>query len=215
MSLLAILEGSAFCAGTAMGTASILSIGPNNLMLMREGLIKGRVGLVSFTVWTSYLILFSSALILTGNIAEQGGLIRTALSWLVFLAVTWFAFLSLRSYVQASSIFQQQAHERESTNACILRVLMIVWLNPLTYIELLFIPATMGGSFILPICRLLFILGLIMMATVASFGYSFGGGFCAPFFRSSNRLRMFDLGSGVILSCMACIMAVALVLRPA
>ena len=215
MSLLAILEGSAFCAGTAMGTASILSIGPNNLMLMREGLRRGRVGVVAFTVWVSYLVLLSSALLLTGKIAAQEGMLRPILSWLGFLAVTWFAFLSLRSYVQASNTFQPQANERESASACIARVLMTVWLNPLTYVELLFIPATMGGSFILPICQLLFILGLIMMATIASFGYSFGGGFCAPFFRSSDRLRMFDLGSGLILSCMACVMAVALVRRPA
>ena len=50
MAVLAILEGSAFCAGIAMGTASILSIGPNNVILMREGIAGGRVGLVATTV---------------------------------------------------------------------------------------------------------------------------------------------------------------------
>jgi hypothetical protein len=33
---------SAFAAGMALGFGSVLSIGPNNLMLLREGLLRGR-----------------------------------------------------------------------------------------------------------------------------------------------------------------------------
>lgn len=215
MSMLAVLEGSAFFAGTAMGTASILSVGPNNLMLMKEGLIRGRVGLVAATVWASYLVLLVTALALTSTIAEQGGMVRPVLSWLGLVAIAWFAFASLRSYALASNTFRTESHGREESLTCILRVLAMVWCNPLTYVDLVFIPAAVGGSFIMPICRVLFILGLMTIATVASFGYSFGGGLCAPFFRKANRLRMFDLASGVILSCLACIMAVALVLSRA
>ena len=215
MSLLAILEGSAFSAGTAMGTASILSVGPNNIMLMREGLVRGRVGLVATTVWASYFILLATALILTNEIATEGRAIRPFLSWLGFLTITYFAYSSLRAYSRGSTGFRYPSDRREQTTDCMRRVLAIVWLNPLTYIELLFMPATVGGSFILPICRLLFISGLIMMATAASFGYSFGGGLLAPLFRRKDVLRAFDLCSGILLSILACVMAFALlVLKP-
>jgi L-lysine exporter family protein LysE/ArgO len=212
MSLIAILAGSAFSAGTAMGTASILSVGPNNIMLIREGLIGGRVALVASTVWISYLVLLVSALILTGEIATEGKTIRPILSWLGLLAMIWFAYASLRAYFRATTTFQYDSDAREQAAGCLRRVLAIVWLNPLTYIELLFMPATIGGSFLMPICRVLFISGLVMMATAACFGYSFCGGVCAPFFRRKDVLRRFDLISGILLSFLACIMFTALIL---
>ena len=215
MSMLAILEGSAFSAGTAMGTASILSVGPNNIMLMREGLVRGRTGLVATTVWASYFVLLFAALVLTNKIADEGRAIRPVLSWLGFLAIAWFAYSSLRAYSQGTTSFKYAADSRELTRDCMRRVLAIVWLNPLTYIELLFMPATIGGTFVLPICRVLFISGLIMMATAACFGYSFGGGLLAPLMRRKNVLRMFDLISGILLASLAAIMAFALIfLRP-
>jgi L-lysine exporter family protein LysE/ArgO len=213
MTLMAVLEGSAFCAGTAMGAASILSVGPNNIMLMREGVMRGRVGLVASTVWASYLLLLVSALVLTDKIATNGDWIRHVLSWLGLVAISWFAFSSFRSYFRSGGELQEERSRREKTADCLRRVLTLVWLNPLTYVELLFIPAAMGGNFIMPICRILFISGLIMMATAACFGYGFGGGLVAPLFRKREMIRLFDLSSGVILSCMACIMAVALAFR--
>ena len=79
MTMLAVLEGSSFCAGMAMGTASILSIGPNNITLIREGLVRGRVGMVACMVWASYFVLLALALVLTDKIAAEGSFIRPAL----------------------------------------------------------------------------------------------------------------------------------------
>jgi L-lysine exporter family protein LysE/ArgO len=191
---------------------AILSVGPNNIMLIREGLVRGRPGLVASTVWASYFVLLASALVLTGKIATEGKSIRPILSWLGLLALTWFAYSSLRAYFRSSTTFQFSADNREKPATCMRRVLAIVWLNPLTYIELLLMPATIGGSFIMPICRVLFISGLITMATAACLGYSFCGGLCAPLFKRKNVLRKFDLISGLLLSCLACIMLTALIL---
>lgn len=214
MTLLQVLEGSAFCAGMAMGTASILSVGPNNVTLMREGLSGGRVGLVATAVWTSRLILLVTALALTERIAVQGAALRPILSWLGLLTLCWFAFSSLRAYFDADKQIRIGGVERESTADCLRRVLTIFWLNPLTYVEMLFIPATVGGSFLLPVCRALFIGGLIVMATASCYGYAFGGRLCEPLFRRRNMLRMFDLTSGILLSFMAALMALALVFKP-
>ena len=51
-----------------LGAASILSIGPNNLMLVREGLMRGRVGLVASLVFSSYLVLLATVFFLTDTI---------------------------------------------------------------------------------------------------------------------------------------------------
>ena len=213
MTMLAVIEGSAFCAGMAMGAASILSVGPNNVTLMREGIAGGRVGLVATTVWTSRLVLLIAALLLTEKIATHAGLLRPVLSWLGLVTLCWFAYSSLRAYFRSNNKIKLSDFDIENSSDCVRRVLTIFWLNPLTYVELLFIPATMGGSFVLPICRALFIGGLIVMATASCYGYAYGGRFVAPFFRRKNMLRMFDLTSGIILSFMACLMAIALMFR--
>ena len=214
MSTLIVLEGSAFCAGTAMGAASILSVGPNNIMLMREGLVRGRVGVVAATVWTSYLVLLICALVLADKIAAKGSLIRPILAWLGLLALIWFAFLSDRAYFRSSTSLYEKKANPEKTADCMRRALTVVWLNPLTYVELLFIPSAMGCNFIMPICRVLFIAGLIVMATISCFGYSFAGRLCAPLFKNKYKVRVFDLVSGIIFSFMACMMALVLFLRP-
>lgn len=213
MTVLAILEGSAFCGGMAMGAASILSVGPNNVTLLREGIVGGRVGLVATTVWTSRLVLLVTALLLTETIAVQGAFLRPTLSWLGLVTLSWFAYSSLRTYFRADKEIRLADSQRENTMDCLRRVLMIFWFNPLTYVEMLFIPATVGGSFILPICRALFIGGLIVMATASCYGYAFGGRLVEPLFRRKSMLRMFDLTSGILLSCMAGILAIALVVQ--
>ncbi len=212
MNILAILEGSAFCAGMAMGIASIMSVGPNNLTLVREGLMHGRIGLVATVMWASYLVLLASALILGDNIAQKGAVLKPLLSWLGFLALCWFAFLSLRAYFTASNHFRLGVLEQEPKVRCVRRILAIVWCNPLTYVELLIIPAAVSCSFMMPVCRVLFVTGLLLMATIACYGYSFGGRLLASYLRRESTMKFFDLASGLIMSVLAIVMATGLIL---
>lgn len=214
MDSLTLLEGSAFCAGLGMGTASILSIGPNNLTLIREGLIRGRIVLVASLIWSSYLVLILLALILGDRIAAGAAALRPALSWFGLVALCWFACVYLRAFFLAPRRFRATVVERERTGDCIRRILVIVWCNPLTYIETLLIPAAVMCSFIMPVCRVLFGAGLMLMTTVACYGYPYGGGLLSPYLRRENTLRVFDLGSGVVFSVMAVLMAIGLMLRP-
>jgi L-lysine exporter family protein LysE/ArgO len=213
MTVLAILEGSAFGAGVAMGTASLLSIGPNNLTLIREGASRGHVGIAATTVWTSRLTLLMLAFVFTDIISTKGLAVRPVLSWLGLLTLCWFALCSLRAYLRSGRNLNVTAVQREPITDCVRRVLTIFWLNPLTYLEMLFVPATVGSSFVMPICRALFIAGLITTATASCYGYAFGGRACAPVFRRRNMVRMFDLISFVILSLLSIALATGLLIQ--
>lgn len=92
-------------------------------------------------------------------------------------------------------------------------MLTIFWLNPLTYLEMLFVPATVGSSFVMPICRALFIAGLITTATASCYSYAFGDRSCAAVFRRRNMVRMFDLISFVILSLLSIALAIGLLIQ--
>ena len=115
MSILVILEGGAFFSGVAVGAASMMSVGPNNLTLVREGLVRGRIGLVASVMWTSYLVLLTSALLLGDKIAKDGMVLRPFLSAFGLLALCWFAFQSLQAYFRSRIKISLIFLERELT----------------------------------------------------------------------------------------------------
>ena len=59
--IFAVPSLSAFTGGVMLGVGSVLSVGPNNLMLLREGLHRGRTGTVIGTVLISYALLLAIA----------------------------------------------------------------------------------------------------------------------------------------------------------
>ena len=200
-------------AGVVLGTASILSIGPNNLMLVREGVMRGRVGVVATLVFASYLVLLVVVFFLTDTILSWLSPYRPLLTWLGLGAVSWFAFLSLRAFVRPPRRQAERNARGETLQACLGRVMAIVWLNPLTYIEMLLIPASVCQSFPAPPVRLEFLASLIVMFAIACYGYSFGSGLFSSLFNQRRCLQIFDLTSGVLLTCVALFMSIGLVPR--
>lgn len=199
-------------AGVALGVASMASVGPNNLMMMREGLLRGRVVLVASMVWASYVALITASYLLGASIAALGPSVRTTLSWLGLAAITWFALQSFRA-AAASGQVESPAAGPESGRSCFARVMGVVWMNPLTYVELLLVPAALGQSFAACAARLQFASALILMAGLCCYGYALGGGVIASLLASRANLRIFDLVSGLILTGVGLAMAVGLVSR--
>ena len=206
-----IATASAVQAGLVLGTASILSVGPNNLMLVREGLSRGRMATVATIVWTSYVALLAAAYCLADSICVAESDARAPLTWLGFLAISWFATQSFRAALRSKQVGDWAIEARESTRSCLLRVMAVVWLNPLTYLELFLIPAALCGTFAATGSRLQFLATLIFMAAVACYGYAFGGEFVGSLLRRHKTLRVFDILSGILLATMAAVIAVRLV----
>ena len=200
-------------AGVVLGAASILSIGPNNLMLVREGLMRGRVGLVATLVFASYLVLLAMVFLLTDTILTGLSPYRSVLTWLGLGAVSWFAFLSFRAFVRPSGRQAVRDPKGETLHRCLGRVMAIVWLNPLTYIDVLLIPASVSESFQAPPVRLEFLASLVVMFAIACYGYSFGSGFFSSLFNQQRSLQIFDLTSGLLLTCVALFMGIGIVPR--
>ncbi len=198
-------------AGVVLGAASILSIGPNNLMLVREGLVRGRVGFVATLVFASYLVLLVTVFFLTDTILTGLSPYRSVLTWLGLGAVSWFAFLSFKAFVRPFGRRAARDVRGETLQGCLRRVMAIVWLNPLTYIEMLLIPASVCQSYQAPPVRLEFLTGLVVMFAIACYGYAFGSGFFSSLFNQQRSLQIFDLTSGILLTCVALFMGIGVV----
>lgn len=203
--------GSAVAAGVTLGAASMLSVGPNNLMLVREGLRGGRIRLVATLVWANYLLLIVLAFTLTDAIALTLAPLKSFLLWLGLAAIAWFAAQSLRAALRAEARHDPAEVGRESRLSCCCRVMAVIWLNPLTYLERLLIPAALFGTLKDPTLSLALGCGLMAMTTVNCYGYSFASGYCSSLLRHRRTLQVFDATSGLLLSCIAIAMVFALV----
>lgn len=205
-------DASGFQAGLALGAASMASIGPNNLMMIREGLLRGRVIFVASLVLGTYVALIAASYLLGASIAGLDPSFRAVLSWLGLAAVSWFALQFFRAAAAAGRV-EDRVDKAETGRSCLARVMGVVWMNPLTYVELLLVPAALGQSFAAGVSRLEFVVALILMAALSCYGYALGGGMMVSLLRSRANLRIFDLISGLILSGVALSMAVGLVVQ--
>lgn len=136
-------DASGFQAGLALGMASMASIGPNKLMMIREGLMRGRVVAVASLFLGTYVALIAASYLLGASIAGLDPSLRAALSWLGLVAVLWFALQTFRAAAGADPA-EDRAGQAETGCSCIARVMGVVWMNPLTYVELLFVSAALG-----------------------------------------------------------------------
>ena len=198
-------------AGVMLGGASIFSIGPSNVMLMREGLVRGRVGLVASSVWVSNLALLTASLGFADTITRGLLPLRSVLALLGVATVSWFAVRSFRSAKRSAMAALDRGIGTERTAGCLWRALSTVWFNPLFFIEVLLIPASICDGFKDPSLRLPFALGLAAMITLKVYGYAFAAGSCASFLKPGRSLQRFDMASGLMLTCVAVLMTARLV----
>ena len=203
-------DGGTLALGFGFGAASMLSVGPNNLMLIREGLARGRAVTVATTVWSSYLLLLLSAMIFVNVRQWIGPSAGLWIPWLGLASLSWFAASAWRAAFSPKGPGTDR--HAEARHTCLKRVLAVVWCNPLTYLELFLVPAACCAALGSLYQRSEFIGGVAIMNAVTCYGYALGGGVCGRHVSNRRAVRVFDVVSGFLLTGSAVALALALTL---
>lgn len=209
--MLVVTDSGAFQLGLALGAASLASIGPTTLMIVREGLAGRRKLLVASMVWSAQISLIAASLAFADAVSGFGAGLRTGALWLGLAFMGWFALKSFGATARPGRL-DHRGHLDESALACAVRAIAVVGMNPLTYIERFLLPATLGQSLDTPQARLQFALGLVLMAGVGCYGYALGGSVLLRVLRHRLSCKVFDRASGVLLMGMALSLAFGLAL---
>jgi L-lysine exporter family protein LysE/ArgO len=195
-----------FAVGLAFGAGSLVSIGPNNILLLREGLGGRRPALVAWVMWLSYAGLLGLA-VFAGHVLHpllEGAALALAWAGAVVLAAMGVAALRASGQPPAD---HPGAGAKELWSAATGRVLRVVWLNPLTYLELVAVPAALA----LPLPdlgqRFALYVGLLLAFALNCFGFSCGAALLSPVFRSPSRLRLLNGLSGALMIGLAIVAA--------
>lgn len=198
-------------AGLTLGLGSVVSVGPNNLMLIREGLVRGRIWTVATAIFVSYLFFLSIACVASDLMILVTPTAQSSLTWFGLIALSYFSVLSFRaaSIARSTDILNEQ--QKESWFDCLRRIFVTVWLNPLTYVEFLLIPAAICRTYTSNQSRLAFTSGLVSMAAASCYAYALSGGLLAPCMRHRKAMQLFDLTSGLLLGGVAMVIGIKLI----
>lgn len=200
------LSDSSFVTGSALGAASMLSVGPNNLLMIREGMNQGRVVVVPTIVMLCYSACILAAFEFADQIARLPTEIRVTLAFLGIPIMIYFSIMCFFSAAKSRRIGVEQVTQREPIQRCVLRTLTVLLCNPLLYIELLIVPASICAVMNSQADRLTFVIGLILTSSIYCFGFSFGARYLIRVLRISDRLAFFDAVSGAMLLGLAMFM---------
>ena len=192
----------------ALGAASMLSVGPNNLALFREGLLRGRTALVVALISASQAGLAFLAWWAAPSVDALDPAARSLLSWGAVAVVLWFAGSAFRAGARRCEP-QPAAATAESLFACVRRVLAMTALNPLTYLEFFFVPVAIIQGFGQPAAGGRFTAVLFAMILLCSVGYVALGRLVGCM--ATLRTRSLDIASGCVLLGVAGAMSAGLV----
>lgn len=185
--------------GLAMGAASMLSVGPNNLLLLRSGLCgRSPVPAVS-AILGSYVLLVVMATVMAASAVTVNETTERLLKWAGVVALVGFAITSFRAGLSP----KRQGRGTEADAVGLGTALRTVWLNPLTFVELFFIPLSLVRSMTGDFDRTAFATALLAMSALCCLGYAYGGVAVSRLLGAPRLLASFDLVSGLILSGMS------------
>lgn len=196
------LPVTALQMGLLVGATTILSVGPNNLMMLRAGLLGGRLVRVAGCVWASYMGLLACAYFAAGAPRVDSRL-QGALTWIGVAVLAVFAVQSFASAVAACPEIKRDGDAQVQLK----RAFAVIWLNPLTYLEMFVMPVTMSDGLGQAAARLPFIGGLMVMTPLCCLLYAGAGRLLAGFVTSARTMQAFDLASGLLLGGLSALLA--------
>jgi L-lysine exporter family protein LysE/ArgO len=195
---------AALLSGFGVGAGLVMSIGPQNLHLIRAGANSGR-GWVTATVgYGSEIVIFLAAVTWLAAILRWA---PEATAWLYAFGIAfllWCALCTLHDRSRALGDLGRGGSP--SLRGEVLGMLAVTWLNPLVYLEVGLVAGTLAisrdGS-----TQFAFAAGFLAASATRFYGWAMVGQRLGPWLGQGDRMAWFNTGSGMILLLLAASMA--------
>lgn len=192
---------AALSGGFAVGAGLILSIGPQNLHLIRAGAHAGRGWITASVGYASEIVIFLAAITWLAAMLKRAPEAVDGLYALGVAFLLWCALGTLRHAARPpAALGLHQA--RRPLRAEVLGILWVTWLNPLVYLEV----GLVAGTFALSQQgdgRVAFALGFLAASALRFYGWSMIGQRLGPWLAEGGRMRWFNGLSGAALLVLA------------
>ncbi|XBS69092.1 LysE family transporter [Acerihabitans sp. KWT182] len=188
-----------FIQGFALGMATIVPLGPQNVLVMNQGIRRQYHLLVAFLCLLSDMALISagvfggSALLSRSPLLLQG----VTLAGVAFLTV--YGFTAIRHAWHGGGKAANLADVRPSTRRrVVIAMLAVTWLNPHVYLDTLVVLGSLGGQFE-PMARRFFAAGTIGASVVWFYGLAMLSARLSPWLNRPGVQRCIQLFVGIVM----------------
>jgi L-lysine exporter family protein LysE/ArgO len=190
--------------GFALSASLIVSIGAQNMFVLRQGLKREHVlPVVLFCAVADSVLVIAGVNGLGRLLAAVPGLsMALSLGGAAFLA--WYAVGAFRRAVRPTALVLE-GESRLSLAAALAATAAFTLLNPHVYIDTVMLMGAVGSS--LPEAqRLCFIIGASAFAAIWFAAIGFGARFLAPLFARPAAWQVLDVATGLMMSAIAVIL---------
>ncbi len=185
-----------FLFGFYLGMSLILTVGPQNLFVIEQGLKRNHVFLVCFICSISDLIFISIGTAAFYYFSQSNPLVDLTLNLLLLIFIFNFIWNKLHHSSHLYSF--NAACRKENTVKVVLKTLAFTYLNPHVYSDTIFIIGGFSRELIFDE-KIFFVIG----ASTASFIYFFSLGYASSYFANFiNNRRGWRLINVIVISSM-------------
>jgi len=196
-----VFASGPFISGLLLGTSLIIAIGAQNAYVLRQGLLRSHVFVI-----TTICFLSDSALI-TAGILGLGTLIQRNPDWLIIVALVGGLFLlaygtlAFKRALHPSALKPTQ-NSKGSLSKVVLTTLALTWGNPHVYLDTVVLIGGLSAQY--PGTeRFSFGLGAIAGSAVWFYSLGFGAKYLAPLFAKPLAWRILDLAIAAVMWALA------------
>ncbi|MNS40331.1 Arginine exporter protein ArgO [compost metagenome] len=190
--------------GFALSASLIVSIGAQNMFVLRQGLRREHVLPVVLFCAVADSVLVIAGVNGLGRLLEAVPGLSAALSLGGAAFLTWYAVGAFRRVMRSEALVVQNGSGL-SLGAALAATAAFTLLNPHVYIDTVMLMGTVGSS--LPDSeRLFFIIGASSFAAIWFAAIGFGARFLAPLFARPIAWRVLDVVTGLMMSVIAIVL---------
>jgi len=190
-----------FISGLLLGLSLIIAIGAQNAYVLRQGLLRRHV----FVITT--ICFLSDAALIAAGILGLGTLIQSNPDWLAIVAVVGGGFLIVYGMLAFKRALHPAALKpaqdgKGSLSKVVLITLALTWGNPHVYLDTVVLIGGLSAQY--PGTeRLSFGLGAILGSALWFYSLGFGARYLAPLFARPLAWRILDLAIAVVMWALA------------
>jgi L-lysine exporter family protein LysE/ArgO len=196
---------AALLSGFAVGVGLVMSIGPQNLHLIRAGANTGRGWITATVGYSSEIVIFLAAATWLAAVLQRAPELVTGLYALGIVFLVWCALCTLHGRSRALGGLGH-GNATPTIRGEVLGMLSVTWLNPLVYLEVGLVAGTLAISQESS-AQTAFATGFLAASAIRFYGWASVGQRLGPWLSQGDRMAWFNIGSGVVLLLLATSMA--------
>ena len=191
---------SAFLNGFVLGASLIIAIGAQNAFILKQGLLRQHVFILSLICALSDALLIAAGVGGLGTLISSNSMLIKAITLFgaVFLAA--YAFMAFRRAFHASSM--GVSGEGSSLAKAVATVLALTFLNPHVYLDTVLLLGGLSSRYEGD-ARLAYGIGAMLASFVWFFSLGYGARLLLPLFQKPSAWRVLDILIGIVMGLIA------------